>query len=778
MTSRWILRGVGLVLSLVSIVLISSAQVGQQRTIQEIQQVSDDSLALLQSQQASARFSLDETQYAQRFDTVRVTGVVLVRPRILTYTLARYNIFIQDTATGAVWAGLNVLTNDTSDAAKSTDITTVDSGDVITVTGRVLEFPTASTSQPNSLTEIYLYNVGSPATFTSPQQIQYHTTIPRPDPVELTVDSFSTGTVPKNTIGEKYEGMYVVIRNVTVNSISVANGDFTFVDTLGNQMRMYDGSGWYTLRGHKISGSRYSPPPVGTVLKYIRGVILPQARTGTGGEYTIMPMYPGPSQQTGSSYPGDIVVDKFAPSITEVTRMPGVPTSTDQVTVTFRAKDLNTNGGVDSAFIFVRNAISGPYTRTKLTLAEGDSLYRATISLFANNTHVAYFAAAYSGGGFGMFPDSTIPYFYAIRDAGLSVYDVQYTPYSNGLSGFIGDTVTVAGIVTADTTDIAEIPATGTGSLRPRVWIAEAAGAWRGVVMYGVSASVGVDTVKRGDSLSVTGIVRETNGRPAIEVLSRTVHATGRPVPSATTISVSGFGSVSYELSNPPTSGNPTFEQWEGVLVNVNNVYVVNRNADNPLGTASSNFGEFMVSPTNLPSSSSRFGLRVDDNGRNSYYADTSSGYLGVGGRYYIDHPGLPPRTSVLNLSWKISSLKAIFDFSFSFYKLEPRKDDDYGTLTGAEMVSDVPESFSLSQNYPNPFNPTTSIRYTLPFESNVTIRVFNLLGQEVATLAQGVMASGTYVATFDATRLTTGVYFCQLRAGDFVALRKMVLLK
>jgi hypothetical protein len=89
-----------------------------------------------------------------------------------------------------------------------------------------------------------------------------------------------------------------------------------------------------------------------------------------------------------------------------------------------------------------------------------------------------------------------------------------------------------------------------------------------------------------------------------------------------------------------------------------------------------------------------------------------------------------------------------------------------------------VPDVYSLSQNFPNPFNPTTSITFGLPKASDVTLKVYNLLGQEMATLVQSSMKAGVHTVSFDATRLSTGIYYSQITAGDFVSLRKMVLLK
>ncbi len=102
-----------------------------------------------------------------------------------------------------------------------------------------------------------------------------------------------------------------------------------------------------------------------------------------------------------------------------------------------------------------------------------------------------------------------------------------------------------------------------------------------------------------------------------------------------------------------------------------------------------------------------------------------------------------------------------------------------YNIVTGVnEQQRNLPEKFVIDQNYPNPFNPSTTIRYGLPLRSQVTLTVFNTLGQRVATLVQGEQEAGNHEVHFNGAGLASGVYFYELRAGEFVQTRKLVLQK
>jgi hypothetical protein len=98
--------------------------------------------------------------------------------------------------------------------------------------------------------------------------------------------------------------------------------------------------------------------------------------------------------------------------------------------------------------------------------------------------------------------------------------------------------------------------------------------------------------------------------------------------------------------------------------------------------------------------------------------------------------------------------------------------------ITGVKTVSNVPAEFALSQNYPNPFNPSTTITFSLPHSTNVSLKVFDMLGREIATLVNGFTTSGTHEVQFNAANVASGVYFYKLTSGDFTQMKKMTLVK
>ena len=91
---------------------------------------------------------------------------------------------------------------------------------------------------------------------------------------------------------------------------------------------------------------------------------------------------------------------------------------------------------------------------------------------------------------------------------------------------------------------------------------------------------------------------------------------------------------------------------------------------------------------------------------------------------------------------------------------------------------NELPEDYLLRQNYPNPFNPATAITYQIPRTGFVTLKVYDVLGREVATLVNEEKPAGSYEMQFTANGLTSGIYFYQLNTGNYSETKKMILLK
>lgn len=142
----------------------------------------------------------------------------------------------------------------------------------------------------------------------------------------------------------------------------------------------------------------------------------------------------------------------------------------------------------------------------------------------------------------------------------------------------------------------------------------------------------------------------------------------------------------------------------------------------------------------------------------------------------------------------KIASVKAA-DFSNSMrhysysdknitagkYNYRLKMVDNDGSFKYINIVNvDIatPAKFELSQNYPNPFNPSTTIRYQLPVNSRITLKVFDMLGKEVTTLVNEQKLAGSYEVTLNADRLSSGVYYYQLKTDNFVQTKKLALVK
>jgi hypothetical protein len=154
---------------------------------------------------------------------------------------------------------------------------------------------------------------------------------------------------------------------------------------------------------------------------------------------------------------------------------------------------------------------------------------------------------------------------------------------------------------------------------------------------------------------------------------------------------------------------------------------------------------------------------------------DTSRAYIGSG---KTNANGVASMSYILPQDSVISSISVSFAGNVNYSSQNATGKFTY-TLTGVEKNPiAIPTKFDLLQNYPNPFNPTTTINYQLPQSGFVTIKVFDILGREVATLVHVNKQIGYYSANFDAGKLTSGIYFYTIRVNNYIESKKMLLLK
>lgn len=734
-------------------------------TIQEIQTKQTDSLAI----------GRDRSNILG--DSVTIVGRVIAPPRVSPAnndfrTLLRgsssWQCYIQDTASG-LFGGITLRQ---ATRGPQTLIDLIDTGAVIRVKGYVQEFWGTNSVPGNTgwLTQLQI------DTLASPLQIDIlQASGKRPTPKSVTIPDFGTGVFPNGTInyvnGEKYEGMYVEFRNVTAGPGLANRQPFSIQDDNGNTLYIRDFSNFFSRQpsGDTLSPG-WAPPPSGTAINFIRGVIINCNNEGTFGSnlpYALVPIYPN-----------DISIGNAPPVLATPTRAPGVPTPTDSPVITVTATDVALLNPltISNVKLFWRTN-GGAFSNTNMNVVTGN-IYSATLPQSAAGTLVEYFMRAEDNlGAVKTLPSDTSlsKLFYITRTTdSMSIQDVQYCPNRSGRSGFEGYSVRgIEGVVTADTSDIRNFSfssSAGTQTSPARVIIQNGQGQYSGIWIFGPS----VNNLHRGDRVRIRGTVKEEFGVTRVETASASdvvILGTNQPLPNPEILTTATF-------SNNKPDGDPTAEPWESVFIRLNTMSTltcvnaaqgISCTTQEPLQDTvfRRNFGEVTV--TDQPGWDARIELQDGNhNVRNGWNpAQVNPPYI------------------VLTKYDQIASVQGILYYSFSNWKLVPRRDSDFGTITpiGIQNLSETVSSYQLFQNYPNPFNPNTTIKFSIPVNGFVTLQVFDMLGREVKSLVNNEMTTGFYSYNFNASDLSSGIYFYRIQVNgakgvEFVNTKRMVLVK
>jgi len=716
-------------------------------TIQDIQQVPLDSLLVADTiQNNTARWNLQTSPYSG--DTVTVTALCVVPAKVITYTAKGFTMLIYDTASTSLWKGVLVRVNSPTDTVQTIldGFENVEPGDIIQITGLISEFPTSSM---NSLTQfqpiagIAIDIVGSMAL---PSKISKTNG-------DFYQGIFSGGKVHYST-GEPYEGMYVEVTGLTVDAkINTSRGTFSAVDASGNEISEYDLSRFFTLKGtstdHPFPDTMwtrlYASMTVGTKIDTMRGVITTASGSENARGYRIAPIYYG-----------DIVFGSTLPSVTTHRRYPVLVPSDTTPLVTVKA--VSQSGSALASVVLYFSLNGGAWTPDTMILNVSDTTYRANLPMEADSTNVRYFikaidglanSAIYANAGSGGSASDTSKgfFFYNVIDRPLTIYDIQYTPYKNGRTPYAGAIGTVTGIVTADTSALEVVQA---NSGWTSAWYIQSGNQpWSGLWVVGAESLMA--PLKIGDSVSVTGNISEDFDVTQIyNVSSVSDYSGGNTVPAPVVLTTGRFGANAG-------NGDAGAEPYESMLVTFNNVTVTNT------------YPTFS-DPTEYEVDDGSGAVLVQHGGMNSYSNQPGDTLLGK---------------TIIHQGDRFSSLTGIIYYSYNRYKFVPRTNADFGPMTAVHEPERMalPKSFALGQNYPNPFNPSTKFDVSLPHTAHLSVEVYNLLGQKVATLADETRPAGVYTVIWNGTTqrgtvATSGVYFVRMSTPQFTTVRKVLLMK
>jgi hypothetical protein len=166
---------------------------------------------------------------------------------------------------------------------------------------------------------------------------------------------------------------------------------------------------------------------------------------------------------------------------------------------------------------------------------------------------------------------------------------------------------------------------------------------------------------------------------------------------------------------------------------------------------------------------------------RSAYSTNDRAAWTGFGQTARIDTTSLsapPTQAHPDSLSTPYMLTSGTNSIYVALARLTGTTTNTLGVGTSVVEEAGIPLRYFVAQNYPNPFNPSTTIEYGLPKEGNVTVRVFNLVGQEVSTLVDGKQVAGVHRVQFDASNLPSGIYFYRVSAGEFSQANRMLLMK
>ncbi len=533
---------------------------------------------------------------------------------------------------------------------------------------------------------------------------------------------------PANNLvtGEPLEGNYIEIRDVEVVRLDAGVADrFRFLVRDANNNHIWIFDKFPTIRP---ANPAFTRPGIGDRYLVIRGVVeherngCPNSGANNRG-YMIDPFKTA-----------DLIIGSAAPSITNLSRNPVTPTSTQTVAISANITD---DGLVASATLFYAvGAANTQYAQVAMTNSAG-STYSATIPAQADGSVVKYYISAVDSSAnrttFPNVPNNINPLFYWVSDAGTTISIIQRTPFTanlnsfGGNSGYNGLDVTVEGVVTSTAS------ATNLGSVYIQQ---EGQSAWAGIWL---AAATSLNTAQIGDKIRVTATVQENFNMTRLNAITnvQTISA-GNNTILATQLPPGTFASAT----------SPDCEQYEGMLVRIQGagsevLYVVDTNTN---ATGTQNFGDYRVNTDQFDPTNGTAVLAGRQT--SNTFSSLAVSYIN-NNRWATQDGAITVPVIVVQLGQQFRSITGILYYGFGQYKLLPRNNDDFQLPTSARSA--VSGSLRV---YPNP----TSNRLTVENLTNATalkVSLTDVVGRQI--FAKQLTGTQTEIQLKD---LKSGTYY------------------
>ena len=714
------MKKIVLLLSLIALSFTLQAQTLV--TIQDIQTVSSTTLATCYDT------SMYNTQY------VKVRGTVVMNGGMAQSANGR-QVWIQSGL--GDFSGVNIRFG-TNSPTSPTDMLDLIAGDSVEIVGYVSEFQGETQVTPDA-TGVSVIGTGS---VMGPELVT---------DVSLLNDQNRINNIVQ---GEAYEGKFIELQNVTVVSVDnfatspCPRYSFVVQDANGNKINVSDR---FMAGRVPACGGTFVVPNVGDIYTSIQGVLL-HPKNGTCPDIT----WSSASQRGYELHPFDAshyVINSASPSITNIMRNHITPTSAQAIDV--MADIVDPDGSITSAYLNYAVGVSTTvYTQVAMTLVSGNT-YTATIPAQANTSFVKYYITATDDSSNTVSqPDvpssNQNPIFFIVRDNGTEIYDIQYTPYGDGNSGYMNMDVTVTGVVTASSFDLGY------------VYIQqENLTSWAGVFCLGS----GLAPLQIGQKVTVTGTVKESFGMTRLE--------------NITTASVIGNGTINAISLQPNTFTMYDFatnEQYEAMLVSLYKtngmVSVVNQNCDAVSPNTTPNFGEYRLGYDVFDPNT---GCRVlAGRQTSSTFSSLNVSYVNDSIWSYTDGiMNVPAMVVTVGQSW--DTVRGIMYYGFSNMKLLPRDNSDFILVTGMEHSL---TANAYTTTYPNPVQNNLWVSFNAQASAGtLSLELYDLTGRMVKSTELG---SGEGVVAVNVENIATGTYFCKIvtENKELVSQNKIVIVR